>query len=213
MGRPRDTSRDYYTQDDDEKIIRIMTMWVPLRLKAIAEGNLQSAPIPEFVALKVQEIARHASRDSKWINARNRDIMIDMAVCETLRYIHGFNPNKIGERSNKVNFFSYVTSGVKHYFGHHTMAEAEQQYFKDIAYVRSYSTNFEGEEGVFDTGDSSSNVDNTDIGRDISERASRFEQQISERKQRSKERRAAKMAKKEPKKQRYNFLKGNNNEE
>lgn len=202
---PRDTSRDYYTKEDDEKIIRIMEMWVPLRVKAIKEGDLSRAPIPEFVGLKVREIATHAARDSKWLRARDRDIMIDNAVCETLRYIHGFDPAKIGERSNKVNFFSYVTSAVKNYFGHHTLSESEQQYFKDIAYVRQLSTNFEGEEGVIDTGDSSSNIDNTDMGRDISERASRFELQMEEKRNRVKMRRAEKNQTASPKDKRYKF--------
>ena len=62
--KERDTSRDYYTQEDDAKIVAIMTEWVPRRKQAIREKNLHAAPIPEFVAIKVQEIAIHLSRNS-----------------------------------------------------------------------------------------------------------------------------------------------------
>lgn len=209
----RDTSRDYYTQEDDEKIIRIMKVWAPLRRKAKREGNLHLVPIPEFVAQKVYQIAEHQSRSAKWFNAVSREDMVAHAACETLRYIHGFDPNKIGERSQKVNFFSYVTGAIKNYFGHYTESEAEQQYFKDEAYVRQYSSSLDGSEEVLDTGVSLDAVDNTDIGRDISTRASSYEQRLLEKKKRSKERREAKVPpKKETKSKMFQYFQQNKGE-
>lgn len=192
----RDKSRDYFTEADNDKIIEIMKKWVPLRRKALQEGNLQQAPIPEFVALKVQQIAEHTSRGSQWVRNPNRQEMVSHAVCETLRYIHGFDPERIGERSKRVNFFSYVTGAVKNYFGHFTLAEAEQQYFKDESFVRQHASTIDGAEDLVDTGNQSPDVSsNTDIGRDISERAARFEQHKRDRAERAKQRRLAKQNK------------------
>lgn len=210
--KERDTSRDYYTQEDDAKIVAIMTEWVPRRKQAIREKNLHAAPIPEFVAIKVQEIAIHLSRNSKWYRAANKDEMISRAVEETLRYIHGFDPEKIGVKSGRVNFFSYVTSAVRNYFGHHTEDEALQSYFKAANYLQFTARDLEGNEThISEFIDNPDELDNSDIGRDMNERVAAYDMRIKQREQKAKLRRESKSGKvtqvdNQPK--RYNFFKG-----
>ena len=202
----RDTSRDYYSVEDDQKINEIMVEWVPKRKAAIKEGNLHLAPIPEFVAKKVMEIATHLSRASKWYNAPFKDEMISRGVCETLTYIHGFDPTMIGEKSGKINFFAYVTSALKNYFGHHIEDEAYIKYLKASNYLQFSARDLEGNEThISEFIDNPDEKDNSDIGRDMSERVALYDMRIKEKKQRAalrKEKRLAKINK--PTK--HNFL-------
>lgn len=210
--RERDTSRDYYTQEDDDKIVAIMTDWVPKRKQAIADKNLHAAPIPEFVAIKVLEIATHLSRNSKWYRAANKDEMISRAVEQTLQYIHGFDPEKIGVKSGRVNFFSYVTAAVKNYFGHHTEDEALQNYFKAANYLQFSARDLEGNEThISEFIDNPDELDNSDISRDMNERVAAYDLRVKERERKAKLRReskAAKLAQDETKPKRHNFFKG-----
>ncbi|QGZ16004.1 hypothetical protein Kuja_0130 [Vibrio phage vB_VchM_Kuja] len=202
----RDVSRDYYTAEDDIKINAIMVEWVPKRKAAIEKGNLQLAPIPEFVAIKVLEIANHLSRASKWYNAPFKDEMISRGVCETLTYIHGFDPTMIGEKSGKINFFAYVTSALKNYFGHHIEDEAYIRYLKASNYLQFNARDLEGNEThISEFIDNPDEQDNTDIGRDMSERVALYDQRIKAKKERAalrKEKRTAKINKP----QKHNFL-------
>ncbi|QZI90491.1 hypothetical protein MYOV003v1_p0167 [Vibrio phage 207E48.1] len=189
--RPTDPNTHYYSDEDDVKLLEIFKEWRPRRVQALADGNPQAAPIPEFVGECVQKITRNIVKRDCYRDYWFRDDMIDETVYGILRYVHGFDPEKLGDRSGKVNFFSYITKSVDRAFGNYIWTEEEQEYHKYKA--------FENMGGVAALEDEISEghisvdvIDNTDLGRDVMAKTSKYETKRTERRIRDRERRKAK---------------------
>lgn len=189
--RPTDKSTHYYSEEDDQKILEIFKDWRPKRVQALADGDPHAAPIPEHVGDCVRRITCNIAKRDCYRDFWFRDDMIDETVYGILRYIHGFDPEKLGERSGKVNFFSYVTKSVDRAFGNYIWTEEEQEYHKYKA--------FENMGGVAAIEDDISEgyigadvIDNTDLGRDVVAKTTKYETKRNERRIRDRDRRKAK---------------------
>ncbi|AUR97735.1 hypothetical protein NVP1244A_033 [Vibrio phage 1.244.A._10N.261.54.C3] len=189
--RPTDPTTHYYSDEDDVKLLEVMAEWRPRRLQAIADGDPKLAPIPEHVGKCVQAIARNIAKRDCYRDYWFKEEMIDEAVYGILRYIHNFDPEVVGERSGKINFFSYVTKSVDRAFGNYIPLEEEQEYFKYKEFERMGGVGALEDE-ISECHISVDVLDNTDIGRDVSTKTSKYEQKRLDKRIRDRDRRISK---------------------
>ncbi len=127
----RGTSKNiYFTPEDNKKCIEILREWSPRRKAAILEGKIQSCPVPEFVGKHIYSICNNISFRYNFRGFPYREEMVSDAVLNIVRYLHGFDPDRIGERSQKVNFYAWVTMCANRSFGNKINSEKREEYFK-----------------------------------------------------------------------------------
>ncbi|QJT71311.1 hypothetical protein GR28A_00023 [Vibrio phage vB_VcorM_GR28A] len=189
-GATTDKSNWYFTEEDAKKVIELLTEWRPRRLKAREQGDLSLAPIPDFVGLKVWDIAKNVAKAPCYSSYSYREDMVLEAMEYVLKYLHNFDPTHVGERSGRVNFCSYVTRIVDRRYGRILSKEEEQRYYKDKAFIEmgGYAA-VEGE--LNDIPELLNNIDNTEMGRDVYARVAKYEAKREEERVRDREKRKA----------------------
>lgn len=120
----------YFTEEDNQRCLSEISEWRPRRLVAKEIGKLDDAPIPNFTAVCIYKIAEKISYRYNYRDHHYREDLVSDAVMNLMRYLHGFDPVRIGEVSGKVNFFSWVTKCVDRSFGNMIMSEKRQEYYK-----------------------------------------------------------------------------------
>ena len=120
----------YFSDEDNERCLAEIIEWRPRRLAAKENGTLSDAPIPTFTAVCIYRIAEKISFRYNYRDHPYREDLVSDAVMNLMRYLHGFDPVRIGEVSGKVNFFSWVTKCVDRSFGNIIMSEKKQEYCK-----------------------------------------------------------------------------------
>ena len=174
----------YFTPEDNERCLTLLSEWRPRRLQAREEGDLSKAPIPPFLAVCIQKIAEKISHRHNYRDYHFKDDMVSDAVINLLRYLHGFNPERIGERSGKVNFFSWVTSCVDKSFGNMILSERDQEYYKLATFEELGGFAAFSEDGDF----MAEGTLTSDMAQDFIAKAREFESAKSKRIARQKER-------------------------
>ncbi|CAL9978382.1 late sigma transcription factor [Vibrio phage K469] len=192
VDRPTDPTTFYYSEEDDRKVIELIAEWAPRRKQAIIDGDLHAAPIPAHVYQCIVTIAKNIVKRDCYREYWYRDDMVDDAAYAVARYVHNFDPTQIGEKSGKINFFSYITKSIDRAFGNFIDKEDEQDYFK--------AKSFENMGGIAAIEDEISEghisvdvMDNTDIGRDVSTKTAKYENKRMDRRIRDRDRRKAKL--------------------
>lgn len=123
------TATKYFTDEDNDNMVAILREWIPTKKKALEEGS--SLPkIPEAVGAAIHEIAYNTSMRYNYRKYPFREDMVGDAVYNILRYLHTFNVTHVGERSGKINFFSWVTMCVDRSFSKKIYDEETQKYLK-----------------------------------------------------------------------------------
>ncbi len=209
----------YFSDEDNEKCIRLISEWQPTRLQdlkraeeeGVERGTIvpMSVPVPEFVAYKIMEICRNAAKRHNYCAYTYREDMVAEAVANAIRYLHTFDTSKVGERSQKVNFYGWVTKTLDGVFGGIITSEKKHEYRKNVSLLYSPlshgllqeadnadtvhhdSDSSFGAEAVGNSPPLSQKIYNDFIGR-----AAEFENTMEKRAERSKERAAKKAAKK-----------------
>ncbi len=120
----------YFTTEENDKCVEILREWVPRRREAMAKNNLHLAPIPEFIGASVLKICTHIASRYNYNDYPFKSEMISDAVLNIMRYIHSFDPDKIGERSQRINFYSWVTKSADRCFGGRIRLEKRQDYYR-----------------------------------------------------------------------------------
>lgn len=199
----------YFTDEDNQKCIELLTAWRTHRLQDLENAKRltqqaeqrgektergmivkMSVPVPDFVAAKILEICERTSTRYNYHNYPFREDMVSEATTNAIRYLHTFDPTKIGERSQKVNFHAWVTRTIEGVFGGYIHNEKAHDYKKNISLLHSPLVS-----EMFDSNNSSNSealLTNQQIYNDFVDRASEFEEKLTERAQRAKDRAAAK---------------------
>lgn len=184
----KDKSSWYYTEEDDKKILELFKDFRPIRQQAFKDKMLTNAPIPEFIGVKVLEIATNIAKNACYRNQPFKEDMIMEAVEYVFLYIHNFDPEHVGVRSGKVNFHSYCTRTIDRRFGRYIAMEEEQRYLKEASFVNMGGhAAFESE--VSEHPDLMNNLDNTEMGRDVYTRVSAYEAKVESKREESRRKR------------------------
>lgn len=183
----------YFPREDNDRCVEILRVWRLERIEALKEGKPELAPIPDFVASSVMKICENISYRYNYRDHPYREDMVSEAVYNILRYLHSFNPDKIGERSKRVNFYGWVTRCVDTSFGGFIMLEKEQEYFKNALFCNAGGFAAFSEE-VDALGEQQLT---SDMANDITSRARDYELRREERKQKQKEKEERLQAEKE----------------
>lgn len=177
-----DTATKYFSDEDNNLIVDILVDWIPGRKAAIANGTKLPA-IPEIIGRAVQRIVEKTSTRYNYRNYPFREDMVGDAILNIMRYLHTFDVSRVGERSGKINFFSWVTMCADRSFSKKISEEEGQTYLKLRAFeeVGGFAA-FNDEADV----DISSFTENTGIAMDFRERMGNYEEKRE--RQRTKER-------------------------
>lgn len=161
----------YFTDQDNDRVVRVLQDWIPARKKALAEGNPLPI-IPSFIAVHVQTIIKNMSMRYNYRDYPFREDMVQDAMINILRYLHTFDVSHVGKRSGKINFFSWVTMCADRSFSKKITTEEEHNYiklrsFEDAGGFAALSDDPDFQQQTF--------VDNTGITMDFRERIGTFE--------------------------------------
>ena len=126
----------YFTPEENDECVEILKNWRGPRREALDKGDPKLCPIPEYVAIRVHKICENISHRYNYHRKPYREEMVSDALVNILRYLHTFNPERIGERSQRVNFFSWVTQCVDRSFGSRIKKEEEQDYYKNALFCQ-----------------------------------------------------------------------------
>lgn len=173
----------YFSLEDNDKCVEILREWRVKRIEAIKEGTPQKCPIPDFVAASIQKICENISFRYNFRDHHYREDMVSEAVYNMLRYLHSFNPEKIGERSKRINFYGWVTRCADTSFGGFILDEKEEEYFKNAMFCQAggFAAFSEDQDAL---GDSTLT---SEMANDIMVRAREYELRREEKKKRQKE--------------------------
>lgn len=180
------TATKYFTDAENELIVNILVDWIPGRKAAIANGTKLPA-IPEVIGRAVQRIVEKTSSRYNYRDYPFREDMVGDAILNILRYLHTFDVSRVGERSGKINFFSWVTMCTDRSFSKKITDEEGQTYLKLRAFEDVGGFAAFNDEPDFDT---STFTENTGIAMDFRERIGNYEEKRE--RQREKERTKAK---------------------
>lgn len=170
-------SNVYFTREENDKCVEILREWRPRRLQAIQDGDLSKAPIPEYVGERILKICTKISHRYNYSDHTYREDMVNDAVLNLMKYLHGFDPEKIGERSQRINFFSWVTRCADRTFGSTILSEKRQDYYKYALFCQN-----DGFAAVSDDPDAMDGVEfNSDMAYDFITRAREYEDKERER--------------------------------
>lgn len=125
----------YFSDKDNQDCIELVRNWRGKRIEALKNGRPQDAPVPELLGYHIQRICENISFRYNYRDHPYREEMVQDAVLNMIRYVHGFDPDKIGERSQKVNFFGWVTRCVDRSFGNTIQNEHLQDYCKQASFA------------------------------------------------------------------------------
>lgn len=173
----------YFPREDNDKCVEILREWRLKRIEALKEGRPDKCPIPAFVAASIQKICENVSFRYNFRDHHYREDMVGEAVYNMLRYLHSFNPDKIGERSKRVNFYGWVTRCADTSFGGTILHEKEQEYFKNALFCNAGGFAAFSEE-VDAMGDQQLT---SEMANDITSRARDYELRREERKKKQKD--------------------------
>lgn len=120
----------YFSTEENDKCVEILTEWRPRRIEALKAKDPQAAPIPPYVAERVLRICENISFRYNFRNHPYREDMVSEAVLNMMRYLHSFDPVKIGERSQRINFYGWVSRCADRSFGGKILSEKRQDYYK-----------------------------------------------------------------------------------
>lgn len=200
-----DTSKtDYMSREDNDKCVELLRVWRPIRLKDLegaqkGETVPMSVPAPDFVCQCIMNICEQTSHRYNYVNYTYRDDMVATAISNAVRYLHTFDPDKVGDRSGRVNFHAWVTRTLDRVFGGVIKNEKKNEYRKNAALV--YDPNLANslfEEDIPNNdGDISTTLFSQDIYSDFIARAAKYEEQEEQERQRQREKDAAKKPPKE----------------
>lgn len=179
----------YFSPEDNDKCVEILREWREKRIEALKVGDPESCPIPSFVASSILKICENISFRYNFRDHHYREDMVSEAVYNMLRYLHSFNPDKIGERSKRVNFYGWVTRCADTSFGGTILYEKEQEYFKNALFCHaggfaafSEETDALGEQQL-----------TSEMANDITSRARDYELKREERKKKQKQKEEARL--------------------
>lgn len=160
----------YFSDEDNERVVRILRDWIPARKKAIEEQK-PLPRIPSFIANHVMTIIKNMSMRYNYRDYPYREDMVADAVANILRYLHTFDVSHIGKKG-KINFFSWVTMCADRSFSKKITTEEEHNYIK----LRSFE-DAGGFAALSDDPDFQTQtfVENTGITMDFRERIGNFE--------------------------------------
>lgn len=177
----------YFTDQDNEQVIKVLRDWIPVRKKALADGTALPN-IPSFIAVHVQTIIKNMSMRYNYRDYPFRDDMVQDAVINILRYLHTFDVSHVGKRSGKINFFSWVTMCADRSFSKKITTEEEHNYIK----LRSFE-DAGGFAALNDDPDFQPQtfVDSTGITMDFRERIGTFEEKREAARQRERDKQNA----------------------
>lgn len=196
-----DTSKtNYFSDEDNDKCVELLRIWRPIRLKDL-EGSSKgetipmSVPAPEFVCKCIMTICEQTSRRYNYVDYTYRDEMVSSAILNAVRYLHTFDPDKVGERSGRINFHAWVTRTLDRVFGGVIKNEKKNEYRKNAAlvYDPNLANSLFDEEGIEgNDGDLTSRLFNQEIYSDFIARAAKYEENEENERQRQREKDAAK---------------------
>lgn len=203
LDRGDDKSNHFFDKEDNLKCIELIREWRVERVKEIEEfqlihGKTTIVPckvkVPDFVAICIMKICSKLASRHNYQSYTYREDMVSEAIANIIRYLHSFDPDKIGERSNNVNFFGWVTGCADRTFGSIIENEKTQEYYKNSSFLYSetYSNIFEDEDVIKDTGHT------PEIHNDYINRAQKYEQKVHEKKVKVKTKKALVSKEKEP---------------
>lgn len=203
LDRGDTVKKKYFSDEDNDRCVELLRVWRPKRMVEIEAHKLidpqtipqhSDVPIPEFVASSILKICTKVSVRHNYLNYPFREDMVAEAVYNMIRYLHSFDVERIGERSKKINFFSWVTKCADRSFGSYIGAEERHDYCKNAAFIYSTDCNSLLEE--LEQGNSDLNGFNPKIQNDFIDRAINYERKQQEVRNKSK----AKHQEKHPKK-------------
>lgn len=122
------TATKYFTDEDNERMIEILRVWIPLKKKAM-EDHSPLPKIPEDIGHAIYQITHNTSMRYNYRNYPFREDMVGDAVYNILRYLHTFDVSLVGKKG-KINFFSWVTMCVDRSFSKKISDEETQTYLK-----------------------------------------------------------------------------------
>lgn len=146
LDRGDTVTKKYFTDEDNDKCVELLSIWQPKRMVEIKAHKLidpqtipthSNHPIPDFVAASILKICRKVSIRYNYVNYPFREDMVSEAVYNMLRYLHSFDVKRLGERSQKINFFSWVTKCADRSYGSYIGAEERHDYCKNASFIYS----------------------------------------------------------------------------
>lgn len=178
------SKNQYFSKADNDKCVELIRGWREKRVEALKNGTPQDAPVPELLGYHIQRICENISFRYNYRDHPFREDMVQDAVLNMMRYLHGFDPDRIAERTDKVNFFGWVTSCVDRSFSNTITTEKLQDYYKlaTFANMGGFNAFADDEEVLKDTNLTS------EMAQDIISRAREFEEKRTEKIQAANER-------------------------
>jgi DNA-directed RNA polymerase specialized sigma24 family protein len=166
----------YFTEEDNQVCIETIRKWRQKRIDAIKEGRPQDAPVPEILGYHIKRICENLSYRYNFRNYHYREDMVCDAIMNLVRYVHCFDPDKIGERSGRVNFYSWATTTIDRTFGNTINLEKQEEYFKNASFsnMGGFAAFSEDEDVMKDTNLTS------DMAQDFISRAASYEERRKE---------------------------------
>lgn len=198
VNREKNEESFYFSDEDNTNVCEELKVWRPKRLEAREKGlPMSHAPIPEYTAIKIQQIVNHLSTRYNYYRYWFRDEMVDEAITNAMAYLHSFDPEQIGPRSGRVNFHSWVTTSAERIFSNYIEKEDEERYhkLKAIELNGGLEAFINDEPGV---ALDANILDNNDMGNDIMERIYAFENKRSQKIAKQKARRQERLEKTKP---------------
>lgn len=124
-----DTSEKYFSDEDNDRVVSILRLWIPARKQALQDKK-PLPTIPTSVAEAVSKIVNNISLRYNYRDYPFRDDMVSESIINIFRYLHTFDVGKVGERSGKINFFSWVTTCTDRSFSKIINEEEQQRYIR-----------------------------------------------------------------------------------